>query len=161
MLVNLYARPLEGLAARVAGLAAQGITIRRALPPEMHLLQDWVATHFSAYWVSELTVAMAHQPPGCWIAVENGALVGFACHDATARGFFGPTGVSADHRGKGIGLGLLYHTLMAMRAQGHAYAIIGSVGPADFYAQTVGAMPIPADDAGIYQGLLRRPETTA
>ena len=60
-----------------------------------------------------------------------------------------------DQRGKGIGLALLYHTLEAMKAQGYAYAIIGAVGPHEFYANAVGAVPIEADREDIYQGLLR------
>lgn len=152
LLVNLYSNKLDALAERVAGVTA---TIRVALPPEQHIIKDWVRTHFSEYWVSEVTAAMAHQPPGCLIAVDDEKLVGFACYDATARGFFGPTGVSPDQRGKGVGLALFYHTLLAMKAHGYAYAIVGSAGPIDFYVNAVGAMPIPSDNQGIYQGLLR------
>lgn len=159
LLVNLYSRKLDDLAARIADVDA---TIRVALPPEQHIVKDWVRTHFSDYWVSEVTAAMAHQPPGCLIATINGQLVGFACYDATARGFFGPTGVAEGQRGKRIGLALFYHTLVAMKAQGYAYAIIGSAGPVDFYANAVGAMPIPSDKEDIYQGLLRvAPKPTA
>lgn len=160
MIVNLYARRLVDLGTRVDASPA---TIRRALPPELHIVTDWVRAHFSPYWVSEATIAMAHQPPGCLIATLDGALVGFACYDATARGFFGPTGVAEDQRGKSIGLALLYHTLMAMKAQGYAYAIIGAVGPTEFYAKAVGATPIATDDQAdgedIFQGLLRVPST--
>lgn len=154
LLVNLYSAKLEKLADRVAKVNAE---IRVALPPEMHIVQAWVRTHFSQYWVSEVTAAMAHQPPGCLIATIDGVLVGFACYDATARGFFGPTGVSEEQRGKGIGLALLHRTLMAMKAQGYAYAVIGSAGPVDFYVTAAGAMPIPSDKEDIYQGLLRVP----
>lgn len=152
LLVNLYSRRMAALAERVGAVEA---TIRVALPPELHIIQDWVRRNFSDYWVSELTVAMAHQPPGCLVAIDNGELVGFACYDATARGFFGPTGVAESHRGKGIGAALLYHTLAAMKAQGYAYAVIGGVGPVDFYANAVGAVPIQSDKEDIYQGLLR------
>lgn len=152
LLVNLFSRKLDALRARAEGVDA---TIRGALPPEQHIVKDWVRTHFSEYWVSEVGAAMAHQPPGCLIAIVDGELVGFACHDATARGFFGPTGVAESQRGKGIGRALFYHALMAMKAQGYAYAIIGSAGPVDFYVNAVGAMPIPSDNEDIYQGLLR------
>ncbi|UYN99158.1 MAG: GNAT family N-acetyltransferase [Devosia sp.] len=152
LLVNLYSRRMDDLAARATGVAA---TIRVALPPEQHIIKDWVRRHFSDYWVSEVAAAMAHQPPGCLIAVVDGALVGFACYDATARGFFGPTGVSEDQRGKGIGLALFHATLMAMKAQGYAYAVVGSAGPVDFYVSAAGALPIPSDNEDIYQGLLR------
>jgi predicted N-acetyltransferase YhbS len=152
LLVNLYSRRMAALAERVACVDA---AIRVALPPELHIVQDWVRENFSAYWVSELTVAMAHQPPGCLVAIVDGEVVGFACYDATARGFFGPTGVAESQRGKGIGLALLYHALAAMKAQGYAYAVIGGVGPVEFYAKAVGAVPISSDGEDIYQGLLR------
>ena len=154
LLVNLYSGRLDELGQRVAGNAA---VIRLALPPAQHVIKDWVREHFSEYWVSEVTAAMAHQPPGCLIATVDGKLVGFACYDATARGFFGPTGVSEDQRGKGIGVALFYHTLAAMKAHGYAYAVIGSAGPVDFYANAVGAIPIPssAGDENVYRGMLR------
>jgi predicted N-acetyltransferase YhbS len=152
LLVNLYSRKMGVLGDRAKAVTAN---IRVALPPEQHIVKDWVREHFSEYWVSEVSAAMAHQPPGCLIATADGQLVGFACYDATARGFFGPTGVSEDQRGKGIGLALFYHTLMAMKAQGYAYAIVGSAGPVDFYINAAGAMPIPSDKEDIYQGLLR------
>lgn len=145
------------LADRVRDVPA---TIRVALPPELHLIKAWVREHFSEYWVSEVSVAMAHQPPGCLVAIAQQQLVGFACYDATARGFFGPTGVAESHRGQNIGLALLYHTLAAMKAQGYAYAIIGSAGPVDFYVNAVGAVPIKGRGEDIYQGLLRVPPKT-
>jgi len=147
---------MTALAKRVETAEA---TIRVALPPELHIIQHWVRENFSEYWVSEVTAAMSHQPPGCLIAITDGQLVGFACYDATARGFFGPAGVAESQRGKGIGLALLYHTLAAMKGQGYAYAIIGGVGPVQFYAKAVGAVPIEADKEDIYQGLLR-PQTS-
>lgn len=153
LLVNLYSQRLDDLGRRVEATAA---IIRLALPPEQHLIKHWVRSNFSEYWVSEVTAAMAHQPPGCFVATVDGQLVGFACYDATARGFFGPTGVSEAHRGKSIGIALLYHTLAAMKAQGYAYAIIGSAGPVDFYVNALGATPIPAAEGeSIYRGMLR------
>jgi hypothetical protein len=41
-----------------------------------------------------------------------------------------------------------------MRQAGYGYAIIGGVGPADFYVKTVGATPIEGSEPGIYRGLL-------
>lgn len=159
LLVNLYAARLDALGAQVKDVPA---TIRRALPPEAHIIIQWVETRFSPYWASEVRIAMAHQPPGCLVATIDGELVGFACYDTTARGFFGPTGVDEACRGKGIGLALLYHALAALKAQGHAYAFIGKAGPIDFYAKAIGAIPIPFDGEDIYRGLLRvKPETIA
>jgi hypothetical protein len=38
---------------------------------------------------------------------------------------------------------------------GYAYAVIGGVGPVEFYANAVDAVPIEADSEDIYQGLPR------
>ena len=56
---------------------------------------------------------------------------------------------------KGIGLALFSASLQTMKTLGHAYAFIGDAGPVDFYAKTAGAVPIPAPDKGVYEGMLR------
>jgi predicted N-acetyltransferase YhbS len=81
-------------------------------------------------------------------------VVGFACHDTTYKNFFGPTGVDESQRGRGLGKALLLACLHAMAAQGYGYAIIGGVGPAEFYAKTVGAVEIEGSTPGIYKGVL-------
>src|SRR5262245_12257192 len=106
-------------------LAAAGIDIRRALAPELELTTGWIRTRFGAGWASEPTVAFTRQPPSIFIATRDKSLVGFACYDAVARGFFGPTGVDELARGGGIGRALLIATLMDMRVMGYGYAIIG------------------------------------
>jgi len=153
MLVKLYdLSPNPELDAR---LAANGIAIRRALPPELVTINQWIAPRFGTGWVGENTVAMSRQPPSTFVAIKDNALVGFACYDATARGFFGPTGVDESMRGKGAGHGLLLACLLDMRSQGYGYAIIGGAGPMEFYARAVGATAIPGSVPGIYAGMLR------
>lgn len=155
MLVKLYnLPPLEPV---IAAQTEGGITIRRAIAPEKHLISAWVAEHFSMHWASECQVALSHVPVGCWIATHDSRLVGFACYDSTTRGFFGPTGVDDSMRGKGVGTALLLACLHAMRADGYGYAIIGAAGPVAYYERTVGAMPIPDSSPGVYRGLLRAP----
>ncbi len=89
-----------------------------------------------------------------WIATRNDHLIGFACADATAKGFFGPTGVAEAERGKGTGEALLMATLRGMREAGYAYAIIGGAGPVDFYRKRLDAIEIPGSVPGIYRGML-------
>lgn len=152
MLVKLYA--LAHDAALDARMAAEGVTIRRLLAPELKALTDWLVPRFGHGWASEATVAVTRAPPACFVAVKEGVLLGFACYDATARGFFGPTGVDTEARGKGIGHALLLATLSDMRAQGYGYAIIGGAGPTAFYERAVGAIPIEGSVPGIYKGML-------
>jgi predicted N-acetyltransferase YhbS len=62
--------------------------------------------------------------------------------------------VDPDVRQQGVGTGLLFACLEAMREQGFGYAIIGGVGPADYYAKAVGAVSIEGSEPGVYAGLL-------
>lgn len=155
LLVSLHSAKFEELRSR---RHVAGVSLRPALAPEMALVVDWVREHFSDNWASEVAVAFARQPIACLVAVENGRLLGFACHDIVARGFFGPTGVGPEARGRGVGVALLAAALEALKADGYAYAVIGDAGPVDFYVNAVGAIPIAAPDKGVYEGMLRRPK---
>ena len=150
MLVKLYdlpdSRPLR------ERLTQDGVSLRRALAPEKHKVIAWVRDNFSEYWASEAEVAFSREPVSCFIAVKDGTIMGFACHDVTCRNFFGPTGV--DPRKGGVGTALLLACLEDMKHAGYGYAIIGGVGPADYYARAVGAVAIEGSDVGVYRGLL-------
>ncbi|MGO4530075.1 GNAT family N-acetyltransferase [Paenibacillus sp. 2TAF8] len=153
MLVALYRLPEQH--SGLDQLKAASIVIRRAIAPEKQQVLNWVRTHFNQPWVDECDVAFARQPVTCYIALEQGRMIGFACYEATCRNFFGPTGVSPDARGKGVGTALLLACMHAMRADGYGYAIIGSAGPMDFYKRTLGAVEIENSIPGIYEGMLR------
>lgn len=152
MLVKLY--ELQANTDLDRRMEAEGVTIRRALVPELSGLCAWIEPRFGAGWASEATAAIMRQPVTCWIAHEGETLLGFACHEATMKGFFGPTGVDEAARGRGIGHALLIRTLLDMRDQGYGYAIIGGAGPMGFYEKSVGAIAIPGSSPGIYKGML-------
>jgi GNAT superfamily N-acetyltransferase len=88
------------------------------------------------------------------VALDAGTLLGFACYDVACKNFFGPTGVDPEYRKGGVGKALLLSALSAMAADGYAYAIIGGVGPVDYYKKTVNALEIPKSTPGIYRGML-------
>jgi predicted N-acetyltransferase YhbS len=155
MLVKLYDLPKSCTV--LDRLREQGIHIRRALAAEKHKVVAWVRENFAEGWASETEIAFGHQPLSCFIAVREGRVVGFACHDATCRNFFGPTGVEPEARKNGIGTGLLLACLEDMRQQGFGYAIVGGVGPTAFYSKAVGAVPIEGSEPGVYGGLLASP----
>ncbi len=152
MLVKLYELPDSKIVSE--RLHKIGITTRRALVPEKHKVVAWVRNAFSEAWASEVEVAFSRQPVSCFIAVQQKNILGFACHDATFPNFFGPTGIDPNTRRNGIGTALLLACLEAMKQQGYGYAIIGGVGPADFYQKVVGAVPIEGSQPGVYRGLL-------
>ncbi|MGK9202974.1 MULTISPECIES: GNAT family N-acetyltransferase [Sinorhizobium] len=149
MLVRLYALP-EGRPSRLD----PDIRIRRALAAERRAVIPWIEERFGTGWAGEAETAFSSTPARIHVAHHRDRIVGFACHDVTALGFFGPTGVDETMRGKGIGEALLVESLLSMRAAGYAYAIIGGVGPAEFYARAVGAVEIAGSTPGIYDGML-------
>ncbi|HLA42331.1 MAG TPA: GNAT family N-acetyltransferase, partial [Aggregatilineales bacterium] len=131
LLVKLYELP--DLTPHLQKMNEAGISVRRALSPEKHVVVEWVRTHFYETWVSETDVAFGHSPVSCFIATQENEMLGFGCYDTTAKGFFGPTGVDEAARGKGIGAALLLVCLHALYADGYAYGIIGGAGPVEFY----------------------------
>jgi GNAT superfamily N-acetyltransferase len=133
-----------------------GITIRKPIGPEKHFVVDWVKEKFSDAWASETDMAFSNRPITCFVAIQKQTLIGFACYDATALGFFGPIGVDEPYRGKGTGRALLLACLLDMKLKGYGYAIIGSVGPAEFYRKAVGAVEIPDSTPSIWKNWLRR-----
>ena len=154
MLVKLYALPDSRPA--YDRLLKAGIVLRRALAPEKHKVTGWVRQNFGEAWASEADVAFSRQPVSCFIAIQQKNIVGFACHDATCPNFFGPTGVDPNVRNGGIGKALLLACLEDMRQQGFGYAIIGGVGPVEFYQKGCGATAIEGSDRGIYVDLLAK-----
>jgi GNAT superfamily N-acetyltransferase len=153
LLVRLWELP--ALEPALGACASRGVAIRRALAPEKPQVLDFVRRHFPA-WEPEADVAFARLPVACFVAVRDGAVAGFACHDAIAPDYFGPTGVVESARGAGVGRALALAALHALKAQGYAYAIVGGVGPAAFYEKAFGATPIERSTPGIYAGMLRK-----
>ena len=153
LLVKLYELPEA--ASALQKLRKRKIDVRRALAPEKKLVVDWVRKTFTDGWACECDVAFSRSPITCFIAVEAGDLLGFACYDATCKNFFGPTGVATARRRGGIGKALLLASLQAMAGNGYAYAIIGGVGPVEYYKKIVHAMPIAGSTPGIYRGMLK------
>lgn len=137
-------------------LQKEKIVFRRAIAPEKTLVSDWVFEQFGGYWKSEVEVAFSRQPVSCWLAQRGNEILGFACYESTARNFFGPTGTLESERGKGIGKTLLVKSLESLREMGYAYAIIGGVGPAEFYQKSVDARIIEGSETSIYEHLIRK-----
>jgi GNAT superfamily N-acetyltransferase len=149
LLVKLYSLPPPPA-------SLPGVDVRRAFAAEKRLVCDWVATQFDSGWASECEAAFARLPVACFLAVRDRELVGFACYDATARGFFGPTGVAESERNHGIGGALLSASLHDMAAQGYAYAIIGAADSVEFYRKHANAIEIPDSDPGFYRGKIKQ-----
>jgi predicted N-acetyltransferase YhbS len=149
MLIKLYDLPaIEG-----ASLPT-GAIWRKPIAPEHDLVCQWVAREFSAGWASEARAALNNRPVSLFIALRTGAMVGFSCYDATARGFVGPIGVATAERGHGIGAALLRACLQDMRSVGYAYAVAGAVGEPEFFRRVAGATEIEGSTPGVYRDML-------
>ena len=157
MLIKLY--ELEDDWQFLAKQQALGIGIRKPIGPEKHGIIAWVADHFSAGWASETDVALSNKPCTCFVAVKGANIIGFACYDATALGFFGPIGVEKSDRKKGTGTALMTACLLDMKLKGYGYAIVGAVKDANYYKNAVGAIEIPDSSPGIYKTQLNDVET--
>jgi len=153
MLVNLLRLPDAGPTPEE--LRAEGLVVRRARAWELTQVRGFVERNFQAAWADEVSVGFARQPVSVFVALREGRLVGFAAYECSARNFFGPAGVVEVERGRGLGRALLLMSLRALREMGYAYAVIGGVGPAEFYERAAGAAIIPESSPGIYADPLR------
>ena len=153
MLVKLY--DLDNDWTFLAEQEAIGVTIRKAIGPEKHLILDWVGSTFSDAWSSEADVAISNSPTTCFVAIHDTDLIGFSCYDATTLGFFGPIGVAEVHRKRNTGTCLLKACMLDMKLKGYGYAIIPTT-QFEFYQKGVGATVIPDSSPGVYKGMLRR-----
>lgn len=114
------------------------VKIKRAFAGDKEQILTFISDNFQKTWMYEAEKALLQDK--CFIATRQGKVVGFACFDTTAKGFFGPTGVTERERHNGIGKALLIRTLGAMCEYGYGYAIIGWVSDAEnFYRKTVNA----------------------
>ena len=152
MLVKLYELP--EIQDSLSEMAANGIQIRRAMAPDKLQVLAWIGKHSTQGAVGEADVCFSHTPISLFLATRGKEIVGYACYDATAPNFFGPTRVLESEQKKGIGKALLLKSLYALEAQGYAYAIIGGVGPQHFYEKVVGATLIEGSKPGIYRDYL-------
>ncbi len=149
MLVKLY--ELEDDWQFLAKQQTRGITLRKPMGPEKHGIISWVSDHFGTGWASETDAALSNKPATCFVAVKEAKIIGFACYDATALGFFGPIGVEKSHRKKGTGTALMTACLLDMKLKGYGYAIVGAVKDANYYKNAVGAIEIPDSSPGFYK----------
>jgi GNAT superfamily N-acetyltransferase len=151
MLARLYALP--DAASYEARIADAGLRVRRAEPWDRIAFRTFVTKNFSELWSVEAERAFSYTPIAAYVAIDKGQIAGFAAYECTRKGFFGPTGVREDLRGKGLGAVLLLRCLESMRELGYAYAIIGDPGPKEYYEKLVGATVIPGSTPGIYAPL--------
>lgn len=153
LLVKLY--DIEDEIKGMDKLKEDNIRIVRPLAVDSSRITDFIEEEFEINWANEFMKALYNEPTSCFIAIKDKEVVGFACYDATGKGFFGPTGVSKKVRSKGVGTVLLLKCLLDMRENGYGYAVIGGASDAiDFYSKIAGATIIPDSYPGIYSRMI-------
>jgi len=152
MLVRLYDLPDSSPYDR--RIAEVGISVRRMEAWDRVALRSFITQHFTGAWAAEADFAFnGGHPVTGFVAVKDGTIAGFAVYECSRRNYFGPTGVREDLRGSGAGAVLLFRCLESMREMGYGYAIIGWVGPAEFYERICGATVIEGSSPGVYADL--------
>jgi mycothiol synthase len=103
----------------------------------------WIEREFGRIWRFESEPAFQRENPAMFLVDHDGAIAGFAAHDANNRGlgFFGPTGVSRALRGQGLGRLLLLASLADLHSYGFARAVIPWTDSLEFYRKSCGARP--------------------
>ncbi|HEX6086330.1 MAG TPA: GNAT family N-acetyltransferase [Thermoanaerobaculia bacterium] len=104
---------------------------------------SFIDEHFGRIWRFEAARAFERDEPTMFVTEERGELTGFAAHDVNNRGlgFFGPTGVRRDMRGRGLGCALLLASLGDLGRLGYERAVIPWTDALDFYRKCCGAEP--------------------
>ena len=90
MLVKLYDLPED---AQTACPRDESVQIRRAMAPDKFRVVEWVKEHSGLSAAGECDVCFARPAVSCFIATRGKKILGYACYDATAPDFFGPTRV--------------------------------------------------------------------
>ena len=96
----------------------------------------FIERHFGAIWRFEAS----HAETIFHVEVD-GEIAGFATHEANNRGlgFFGPTGVAEQYRGRGLGRDLLLASLAELQRRGFDRVVIPWTDAIDFYQKACGA----------------------
>ena len=110
LIVNLYLDHLN----KEINLKNNDIKIKRVLSPHSDKVISFIESTFTKGWASEAKAALYHNNPTCFIAVKDNDIIGFACYDATAKGYFGPIGVDSGYNGLKL-VSIYYCSIKAMK----------------------------------------------
>jgi ribosomal protein S18 acetylase RimI-like enzyme len=149
LLIKLYEIDFDKILATKN--SSREVVVRKPIGTERRLFLAWAQQHFPELWLSEIETALATRPCSCFIAQQQSSILGFACYDATALGYFGPLGVIDEAQGQGIGQVLTLSCLRDMYLKGYGYAVIGMPSSPDFYRKIAPIMEIPGSNTGLYR----------
>jgi len=132
------------------------LRIVRPLAIDKTKVIEFVRSEFGERWANECERSFSKIPISCFVGLKKKNVIGFACYDATAKGFFGPIGIKQEERSKGLGTQLLYSCLSDMWDNEYGYAIVGWVdeNQLEFYHKNTAASVIPGSHPGIYKRMV-------
>lgn len=114
-------RQPEWIGERACKLAGEGVTVSPFTAELTLPLLEFARQEFPGDWVRVVReaatriVTYGDSPSRLFAARDNGEIVGFSHYDNER---FGPIGVAASQRGRGLGQVLMYRTLVAQRDAG-------------------------------------------
>lgn len=116
---------------------------RRPAHEESGRVLAFVEKTFGRIWRFEAAKAFETEIPRMFVTEADGEITGFAVHDVNNRGlgFFGPTGVAKEMRGRGLGCRLLMASLADLHRLGYTRAVIPWTDALAFYRACSGAEP--------------------
>lgn len=122
----------QNLEAKLSGAQA----ILPALSDRREDVLDFIERYFGPMWRFEASLGAT-----IFYVEHEGQIAGFSTHDANNRGlgFFGPTGVAPQWRGRGYGRQLLLASLADLSRRGYRKAVIPWTEAIDFYRKACGA----------------------
>jgi len=98
---------------------------------------DFIERYFGPIWRFEASLGAT-----IFYVEHEGQIAGFSTHDANNRGlgFFGPTGVAPQWRGRGFGRQLLLASLADLQRLGYSRTVIPWTEAVEFYRKACGAV---------------------
>jgi len=129
-----------GETARTQNLEAELSGAQAILPARSDRREDvldFIDHYFGPIWRFEASLGAT-----IFYVEHEGQIAGFSTHDANNRGlgFFGPTGVAPQWRGRGFGRQLLLASLADLSRRGYRRAVIPWTEAIDFYRKACGAV---------------------
>ncbi|HZW39842.1 MAG TPA: GNAT family N-acetyltransferase [Ignavibacteriaceae bacterium] len=140
MNVDLLSEDFSGLEDEIKNIA--DVKFIRGDESYREKIINFVKSYFSS-WAEEVDESFLNKPVTLFAALNNeDEVVGFSTHENNNKGigWFGPTGVRADYRKKGLGRILFRSSLRDMKEMGYVKAIIPWVGPEHFYEKNSNAV---------------------
>ncbi|WP_433082686.1 GNAT family N-acetyltransferase [Dactylosporangium sp. CA-052675] len=116
-------------------LEGQGVKVLPAGPDT----PAWVRSIWGDGWAWEVEQSLGRDGAGCYVAVRDGEILGFAAYGANRPSWFGPMGTAPAAEGLGVGRVLLRRCLADQHSLGLRSAQIGWAGPIGFYSKAVAA----------------------